>query len=66
MIALLPLRTLPRGRGDHREWFSWLAFVSYADANPTPDRLSTLLSLAADAGLIAQDLVDDEFVYSVV
>lgn len=41
----------------------WLAFSSYANANPTPDRLQTLLSLAADAGIIEADVVDGDLVY---
>lgn len=42
----------------------WLAFSSYADANPTPDRLATLLSLAADAGIIEVSELDGDTVYS--
>lgn len=43
----------------------WLAFASYANANPTPDRLSTLLRLAADSGLIDEGAVNDQLVYLV-
>ena len=43
----------------------WLAFASYANANPTPDRLATLLSLAADAGMFERSVIEDQFVYSV-
>lgn len=43
----------------------WLAFASYPNANATPDRLRTLLRLAADCGLIEQDDdEDDQLVYS--
>lgn len=42
----------------------WLAFSSYGNANPTPDRLATLLSLAADAGIIEADTLDGNLVYS--
>lgn len=41
----------------------WLAFSSYGNANPTPDRLATLLSLASDARIIAADEMDGELVY---
>jgi hypothetical protein len=41
----------------------WLAFLSYGNANPTPDRLATLLSLASDARIIAADKMDGELVY---
>lgn len=41
----------------------WLAFSSYGNANPTPDRLATLLSLASDAQIIAVDEMDGELVY---
>ncbi|WP_145206648.1 hypothetical protein [Sphingobium sp. B2] len=41
----------------------WLAFSSYGNANPTPDRLATLLSLASDARIIAADELDGELVY---
>lgn len=41
----------------------WLAFSSYGNANPTPDRLATLLSLASDARIIAADEIDGELVY---
>lgn len=43
----------------------WLAFSGYGNANPTPDRLSTLLSLAADAGMLEQEILDGERVYTV-
>jgi hypothetical protein len=42
----------------------WLAFSSYGNANPTPDRLATLLSLASDARIIAADEMDGELIYS--
>lgn len=42
----------------------WLAFSGYGNANATPDRLSTLLSLAADAGMLERGVLDDQFVYS--
>ena len=42
----------------------WLAFSSYGNANPTPDRLVTLLTLAADTGIIEADELDGELVYS--
>jgi len=42
----------------------WLAFSSYGNANPTPDRLVTLLTLAADTGIIEAYELDGELVYS--
>lgn len=44
----------------------WLAFSSYGNANPTPDRLATLLSLASDARIIAADEMDGELGYFAV
>ncbi len=43
----------------------WMSFSAYDDANPTPDRLSTLLSLAADAGVLGRAELDGDVVYSV-
>lgn len=41
----------------------WLALSSYGNANPTPDRLATLLSLASDVRIIATGELDGELVY---
>jgi hypothetical protein len=43
----------------------WLAFASYGDANPTPDRLATLLSLAADCGILERSSLNGTPVYSI-
>lgn len=42
----------------------WLAFSSYANANPTPDRLATLLSLGVDAGIVRAGELNGERAYS--
>ena len=43
----------------------WLAFSTYNDANPTPDRLASLLSLAADAGVLVRGQLDGDLVFGV-
>jgi hypothetical protein len=43
----------------------WLAFASYGNANPTPDRLATLLSLAADCGILERSDLHGSAVYSI-
>jgi hypothetical protein len=43
----------------------WLAFASYGNANPTPDRLATLLSLAADCGILERSELEGSVVYSI-
>lgn len=42
----------------------WLAFAVYNNANATPDRLATLLSLASDAGMLDWSEQDGDWVYS--
>jgi len=47
------------------EFIHLILSVHAANANPTPDRLSTLLRLAADSGLIDEGAVNDQLVYLV-